>query len=81
MIGFVWLEKIGKENQGESLPIVKVFEDINNSSYTNLTGHPFGIEISQNGQRSILIRISNLPDVQWFVMGDDDIVFAANCLL
>ena len=47
MRGFVWLEKCVKEHQGEPLPIVKVFEDISNFSYTNPTGHPYGIRIAR----------------------------------
>ena len=47
MSGFVWLEKNVKEHQGEPLPIVKMFEDISNFSYTNPTGHPSGIGIAK----------------------------------
>eukprot|EP00250_Pteridium_aquilinum_P008811 c18226_g1_i1 orf=963-2597(+) len=78
MKGFVWLEEGVKERQGESLPTVKVSEDISNFSYTNPTGHPSGIRIARIVQEAFRL---NLPDVRWFVMGDDDTVFAADNLL
>lgn len=78
MRGFVWLEDKVEEDIAEALPIVKVSEDISRFSYTNPTGHPSGIRIA----RIILEAFKQgLPDVRWFVMGDDDTVFAADNLL
>ncbi|MCO5572564.1 hypothetical protein L7F22_026320 [Adiantum nelumboides] len=78
MRGFVWLEDSVEEDPEEGLPVVKVSEDISRFSYTNPTGHPSGIRIAR-----IIKEAFNqgLPDVKWFVMGDDDTVFAAENLL
>lgn len=78
MRGFVWLEESVKEEPDEALPTVKVSEDISSFSYTNPTGHPSGIRIARIIQEAFKL---NLPDVRWFVMGDDDTVFAADNLL
>ena len=78
MKGFVWLEKTVKEHQGEPLPIVKVFEDINNFSYTNPTSHPSSIKIARIVKEAFKLDVL---DVRWFVMGDDDIMFAVDNLL
>ena len=78
MRGFVWLEKIIKEHQGEPLPIVKVSEDINNFSYTNSTRHPSGIRIPRIIKEAFRL---DLPSVWWYVIGDDDIMFAIDNLL
>lgn len=78
MRGFVWLEETVSEQQGEPLPVIKVSEDISNFSYTNPTGHPSGIRIARIVQEAFKL---NLSDVHWFVMGDDDTVFAADNLL
>ena len=78
MRGFVWLEERVKEHQGDRLPAVKVSEDIRNFSYTNPTGHPSGIRIARIVQEAFRL---NLPDVRWFVTGDDATVFATDNLL
>ncbi|MCO5560857.1 hypothetical protein L7F22_014477 [Adiantum nelumboides] len=78
MRGFVWLEDSVEENPEEGLPVVKVSEDISRFSYTNPTGHPSGIRIARIIKEAIN---QGLPDVKWFVMGDDDTVFAAENLL
>lgn len=78
MRGFVWLEDSVEGDIEGGLPVVKVSEDISRFSYTNPTGHPSGIRIAR-----IIKEAFNqgLPDVRWFVMGDDDTVFAADNLL
>lgn len=78
MRGFVWLEDSVEADIAEELPIVKVSEDISRFGYTNPTGHPSGIRIAR-----IVVEAfkQSLPDVRWFVMGDDDTVFAADNLL
>ena len=86
MRGFVWLEKSIKKEEEDNgsasdeslLPEVKVSEDTSNFTYTNPTGHPSGIRIARIVQEAFRL---NLPDVHWFVMGDDDTVFAADNLL
>ena len=74
----MWLEKTVKEHQGEPLPIVKVSEDISNFSYTNPTSHPSGIRIVRIVKEAFKL---DFLDVQWFVMGDNDIMLVAYNLL
>ncbi|KAH7285605.1 hypothetical protein KP509_33G036500 [Ceratopteris richardii] len=78
MRGFVWLEDKVEVDSQEELPFVKVSEDISRFSYTNPMGHPSGIRIAR-----IIKEAFNqeLPDVRWFVMGDDDTLFAVDNLL
>ena len=80
MRGFVWLEQnvVGEPSDEEYLPAVRVSEDISNFTYTNPTGHPSGIRIARIVQEAFKL---NVPGVRWFVMGDDDTVFAADNLL
>ncbi|MCO5605130.1 hypothetical protein L7F22_059310 [Adiantum nelumboides] len=76
--GFVWLEERVDEESGEELPIVRVSQDINNFSYTNPTGHPSGIRIARIIQEAFRL---NMPDVRWFVLGDDDTIFSPDNLV
>jgi hypothetical protein len=80
MRGFVWLEKfVASEPEDEQLlPPVRVSEDISNFSYTNPTGHPAGLRIARIIREAFRL---NVPDVRWFVMGDDDTVFAVDNLV
>lgn len=79
MRGHVWLEEqIPFEKDRDSLPPVMVSEDISRFRYTNPTGHPSGLRISR-----IVIECFRLgvPNVRWFVLGDDDTVFNADNLV
>eukprot|EP00249_Psilotum_nudum_P012442 c23787_g1_i1 orf=147-1688(+) len=78
MRGFVWLEEPVKHEQTDSLPQVLVSEDISKFRYTNPNGHPSGIRIARIVHETFKL---GLPDVRWFVMGDDDTVFSADNLL
>lgn len=73
MRGHVWLEeKLPPDEIDESLPPVMVSEDISSFRYTNPTGHPSGLRISRILAETFHL---GLPDVRWFVLGDDDTVF------
>ncbi|CAN8303558.1 unnamed protein product [Cochlearia groenlandica] len=83
MRGHVWLEEqVSPEEQGDddndSLPQIIVSEDSSRFRYTNPTGHPSGLRISRIAMESF--RLS-LPDVRWFVLGDDDTIFNVHNLL
>jgi len=80
MRGFVWLEEppVKKMEEGENLPIVLVSEDTSGFRYTHPLGHPSGIRISRVVCESFRLH---LPDVRWFVMGDDDTIFSAENLV
>lgn len=52
-----------------------VSEDISNFCYTNPTGHSSGIRIARIVQEAFRLH---LPDVRWFVLGNDDTMFAAD---
>eukprot|EP01018_Ginkgo_biloba_P012789 Gb_25014 [translate_table: standard] len=70
MRGHVWLEEAVLNEP--SLPPVMVSEDISRFTYTNPTGHPSGLRISRIIQESFSL---GLPNVKWFVLGDDDTIF------
>eukprot|EP00250_Pteridium_aquilinum_P022244 c25332_g1_i1 orf=146-1666(+) len=78
MRGFVWLEESVEEDTGEALPPVKLSESISRFSYTSPVGDPSAIRLARIVQEAFK---QGLPDVRWFVMGDDDTVFAADNLL
>ncbi|CAM6056795.1 unnamed protein product [Sphagnum tenellum] len=80
MRGFVWLEKpveLG-DGGGENLPSVLVSGNTDSFRYTHPLGHPSGIRISRVVCESFRLH---LPDVQWFVMGDDDTIFSTENLV
>jgi hypothetical protein len=78
MRGFVWLEEHVKMEAGENLPTVLVSGDTDSFRYTHPLGHPSGIRISRVVCETFRL---NLPDVHWFVMGDDDTLFSTDNLL
>ncbi|CAH2035121.1 unnamed protein product [Thlaspi arvense] len=79
MRGHVWLEeKVSPEEGDDSLPPTIVSEDSSRFRYTNPTGHPSGLRISRIAMESF--RLS-LPDVRWFILGDDDTIFNVHNLL
>lgn len=79
MRGHVWLEEQVSPQEGDdSLPPIIVSEDSSRFRYTNPTGHPSGLRISRIAMESF--RLS-LPDVRWFVLGDDDTIFNVPNLL
>ncbi|OMO86794.1 hypothetical protein COLO4_20924 [Corchorus olitorius] len=77
--GHVWLEEqVPPQETDDSLPPLMVSEDISHFRYTNPTGHPSGLRISRILMESFRLR---LPDVRWFVLGDDDTVFNVDNLV
>ncbi|MBA0806291.1 hypothetical protein Gohar_005749 [Gossypium harknessii] len=79
MRGHIWLEEqVPTEEADDSLPPVMVSEDISRFRYTNPTGHPSGLRISRILTESFRL---GLPNVRWFVLGDDDTVFNVDNLV
>ncbi|KAG7593762.1 hypothetical protein ISN45_Aa01g025490 [Arabidopsis thaliana x Arabidopsis arenosa] len=79
MRGHVWLEEqVSPEEGDDSLPPIIVSEDSSRFRYTNPTGHPSGLRISRIAMESF--RLS-LPNVRWFVLGDDDTIFNVHNLI
>lgn len=72
MRGFVWLEEAVPRKDGENLPPVRVSQDTSTFTYMHPLGHPAGIRISRVVCETFRLQ---LPNVQWFVMGDDDTLF------
>ncbi|KAG6540954.1 hypothetical protein Mapa_017675 [Marchantia paleacea] len=78
MRGYVWLEEPVPEVPGVNLPPVLVSEDTSRFTYTHALGHPSGIRISRVVSETFRLR---LPNVKWFVMGDDDTLFNVDNLV
>lgn len=80
MRGFVWLEKPVKTGKGDSssLPPWRLSANTSDFKYTNKQGHRSAIRISRIVSETFRM---GLPDVHWFVMGDDDTVFIAENLV
>ncbi|XWS48687.1 hypothetical protein CRYUN_Cryun13aG0097700 [Craigia yunnanensis] len=79
MRGHVWLEEqVPPEEADDSLPLLMMSEDISGFRYTNPTGHPSGLRISRILTESFRLH---LPNVRWFVLGDDDTVFNVDNLV
>ncbi|KAL3675062.1 hypothetical protein R1sor_025010 [Riccia sorocarpa] len=78
MRGFVWLEESVPEVPGANVPPVMVSEDTSRFTYTHALGHPSGIRISRVVSETFRLR---LPNVKWFVMGDDDTLFNVDNLV
>eukprot|EP01018_Ginkgo_biloba_P029808 Gb_12418 [translate_table: standard] len=80
MRGFVWLDKPvnSLKSQDSSLPPWRLSGNTSHFKYTNKQGHRSAIRISRIVSETFRM---GLPDVHWFVMGDDDTVFIAENLL
>ncbi|KAJ7541351.1 hypothetical protein O6H91_10G055700 [Diphasiastrum complanatum] len=76
MRGFVWLEE--SVPYEKDLPLVMVSEDTSRFSYTNAFGRPTGIRIARIILETFKLRI---PDVNWFVLCDDDTIFSVENLV
>lgn len=68
--GFVWLDQ--SVNETDSQPPVRISEDTSRFNYTHPRGSRSAIRISRIVSESFRL---GLPNVRWFVMGDDDTVF------
>lgn len=80
MRGFIWLEKPVKTGKGDnsSLPPWRISANTSHFKYTNKQGHRSAIRISRIVSETFRM---GLPDVHWFVMGDDDTVFIPDNLV
>ncbi|XP_074572004.1 uncharacterized protein LOC141828471 [Curcuma longa] len=74
MRGFVWLDKAVKEMKAKdpTLPDLKISGDTSRFPYTHRKGDRSAIRISRIVSETFRL---GLPNVRWFVMGDDDTVF------
>eukprot|EP01018_Ginkgo_biloba_P021280 Gb_10284 [translate_table: standard] len=83
MRGFVWLDKPVKSQRNNkkealALPPLRISSSTSRFKYTNKQGHRSAIRISRIISETFRL---GLPDVHWFVMGDDDTVFIADNLV
>ncbi|KAK4789177.1 hypothetical protein SAY86_020496 [Trapa natans] len=80
MRGIVWLDNPVKSGPGDdsSLPLKKISADTSEFPYSNKQGHRSALRISRIVSETFRL---GLPDVRWFVMGDDDTVFVTENLL
>ncbi|OEL29053.1 hypothetical protein BAE44_0009926 [Dichanthelium oligosanthes] len=79
MRGFVWIDRpVRPSSVPEGLPPIKVSSDTSGFPYTHRRGHRSAIRISRIVSETFRL---GLPDVRWFVMGDDDTVFLPDNLL
>ncbi|KAK6941844.1 Protein of unknown function DUF604 [Dillenia turbinata] len=79
MRGFVWLEeKVGIEENDDSLPPIMISEDISRFRYTHPTGNPSGLRISRIVSECFRL---GLEKVRWFVLCDDDTIFNVDNLV
>ncbi|CAM6034844.1 unnamed protein product [Sphagnum compactum] len=72
MRGFVWFDKMPSMKWSSDLPPYRVSEDTARFKYTYKRGLRSAIRISRIVSESFRL---GLPDVDWFVMGDDDTLF------
>ena len=80
MRGFVWLDEIPDEGEewSNKFPAFKVSENTSHFEYTYKGGWRSAIRISRIVTETFRL---GLPDVDWFVMGDDDTLFFVENLL
>lgn len=82
MRGHVWMDNQppqGASGDGsDPLPPIMVSEDTSRFRYTNPTGHPSGLRISRIVAECFRL---DLPNVLWFVLGDDDTIFNVDNLV
>ncbi|KAJ7250555.1 hypothetical protein O6H91_01G175100 [Diphasiastrum complanatum] len=74
MRGFVWLDRPVNDTytSSKSLPPLRISADTSKFNYTNKAGNGSAIRIARIVSETFRV---GLPDVHWFVMGDDDTVF------
>ncbi|XP_062184974.1 uncharacterized protein LOC133888663 [Phragmites australis] len=82
MRGYVWLDREVRESNMSTartgLPAIRISSDTSAFPYTHRRGHRSAIRISRIVSETFRL---GLPDVRWFVMGDDDTVFFPDNLL
>jgi hypothetical protein len=72
MRGYVWFDKMPSMRWSSDLPPYRVSENTAQFKYTYKRGWRSAIRISRIVSESFRL---GLPDVDWFVMGDDDTLF------
>eukprot|EP00252_Welwitschia_mirabilis_P013485 TRINITY_DN2965_c0_g1_i1.p1 TRINITY_DN2965_c0_g1~~TRINITY_DN2965_c0_g1_i1.p1 ORF type:complete len:524 (-),score=57.83 TRINITY_DN2965_c0_g1_i1:236-1807(-) len=77
MRGYVWLERPVKSSDSR-LPPIRISANTSHFKYSNKQGHRSAIRISRIVSETFRM---GLPDVHWFVMGDDDTVFVVENLV
>ncbi|CAI9784596.1 unnamed protein product [Fraxinus pennsylvanica] len=80
MRGIVWLDSHVRtyRNESGSLPQLRISGNTSRFSYKNKQGHRSAIRISRIVSETLRLGMEN---VRWFVMGDDDTVFATDNLV
>jgi len=75
--GAVWLDNPVQTNDDENLklPDIRISADTSNFRYANSRGSRSALRISRVVSETLSL---DLPDVRWFVMGDDDTVFVVD---
>eukprot|EP01018_Ginkgo_biloba_P034203 Gb_39622 [translate_table: standard] len=76
--GFVWLDFPTKEPWPPSSPPYRISEDTSRFNYSNPEGSRSAIRIARIVSETFRL---GLPNVRWFVMGDDDTLFFTDNLL
>ncbi|KAL3635599.1 hypothetical protein CASFOL_020146 [Castilleja foliolosa] len=81
MRGIVWLDSAVKTYKNESsvLPELRISGDTSRFAYKNKQGHRSAIRISRIVSENV--RLGEMNNVRWFVMGDDDTVFVTDNLV
>ncbi|PIN17960.1 Galactosyltransferase [Handroanthus impetiginosus] len=80
MRGIVWLDSPVKtyENETGTLPQLKISGDTSHFLYKNKKGHRSAIRISRIVSETL--KLGEMDNVRWFVMGDDDTFFVTDNL-
>lgn len=80
MRGYVWLDRPVKTYKSDSdhLPSIKISSDTRNFPYKHRKGDRSAIRLSRIVSETFRL---DLPNVRWFVMGDDDTVFIPDNLV
>lgn len=78
MRGFVWLDKAPYGKWGAEFPPYKISQNTSDFKYTYKKGWRSAIRISRIVSETFRL---GLPDVDWFVLGDDDTLFFPDNLI
>ncbi|KAH7288793.1 hypothetical protein KP509_31G043300 [Ceratopteris richardii] len=72
--GYVWLEEplLSATNDSTDLPQVRISANADKFPYTWQGGTPSAVRVSRIVSETFRL---GLPDVRWFVLGDDDTIF------
>eukprot|EP01018_Ginkgo_biloba_P034201 Gb_39624 [translate_table: standard] len=76
--GFVWLDRSTKEPLSPTSPPYRISEDTSGFNYSHPEGSRSAIRIARIVSETFRL---GLPNVRWFVMGDDDTFFFTENLL